>query len=255
MATGDPLILGKSNLADAGTYLIRKTPRQGNTGPTLWLQCVDNSSTALRADSAGTASGPAVSAYGFNFATAVRGQSERGIAVYGESSSTGVGVMGDGRRGLAGLFLGDVRVSGNLDVWGGTKSAVVELPDGTMRRLYCVESPESWFEDFGEARLVRGRATVRLDAQFASLVRGPYHVFLTSYGESSGLFVSRRTAKSFDVREQSQGRSSLTFSYRIVAKRKDVGAPRMAKVKQASVKRPPQEQRDRRPASARAAKG
>ena len=237
MATGDPLILGKDNFANRGTYLLRTSPR-ANPGPTLWLQCNDNGSTALRADTTGVASEAAITATSFNFWPAVRGYSGRGTALFGSTDSSGVAVRGDsGRAGMAGLFFGNVRVVGNFDVFAGVKSAVVKVADGSLRRLYCVESPESWFEDFGEGRVVRGRATVRIDPGFAALVRGPYHVFLTPYGESGGLFVSRRTSKSFDVREQGGGKSSLPFSYRIVARRKDVDAPRLARVKMPRVAR------------------
>ena len=48
----------------------------------------------------------------------------------------------------AGAFVGNVIIDGNLQVTG-TKSAVVPFPDGSHRQLYCLESPESWFEDFG----------------------------------------------------------------------------------------------------------
>ncbi len=51
---------------------------------------------------------------------------------------------------------GDLYVQGNSTVVG-TKSAAVPHPDGTHRLLYCVESPEAWFEDFGEGRLSGGR--------------------------------------------------------------------------------------------------
>ena len=33
------------------------------------------------------------------------------------------------------------------------RSAAVPHPDGFHRRLYCIECPESWFEDFGEGTL------------------------------------------------------------------------------------------------------
>ncbi len=70
---------------------------------------------------------------------------------------------------IAGQFAGPVNIynngaiaPGNLYVQGnstvkGTKSAAVPHPDGTHRLLYCVESPEAWFEDFGEGRLSGGR--------------------------------------------------------------------------------------------------
>ena len=139
--------------------------------------------------------------------------------------------------GHAGVFDGPVAVDGKLTVTGdfvvtGAKSAAVRQRDGSHRLLYCVESPESWFEDFGEGRLVKGRSSVRLEAAFASLIGGPkYHVFLTPYGDSLGLFVSRRSAQGFEVREQQNGRNNIEFSYRIVAKRRDVAGERLAKVK------------------------
>ena len=50
--------------------------------------------------------------------------------------------------------------------------------------LYCMESPECWFEDFGSARLAGGSAVVRLDSEFAQTVEtGEYHVFLQAEGE------------------------------------------------------------------------
>ena len=117
-------------------------------------------------------------------------------------------------------------------VTGSPKSAAVKLRDGSHRALYCVESPECWFEDFGRSRVVRGRARVRLDRTFAAVVRtGDYHIFLSPEGLSHGLYVSRRTRGGFEVREQHQGKSTVPFSYRIVARRKDVDAPRFKRVK------------------------
>jgi hypothetical protein len=140
-----------------------------------------------------------------------------GVFAFGEN----IGVVGRGDP-LAGLFSGNVVVVGDLVVHG-RKSAAVPHSVGGYRRLYSVESPESWFEDFGEARLKGGRATVRVDRDFAAVVKkGAYHVFLTPYGDSSGLFVARRTATLFEVREHGRGHSNVKFSYRIAAKRKDV---------------------------------
>jgi len=94
-----------------------------------------------------------------------------------------------------------------------------------------MESPESWFEDFGSAEMVEGRARVELDGDFAAVVRTEeYHVFLTPEGDSNGLYVGGKEPAGFEVREQQGGTGSLRFSYRVVAKRKDVEAPRLAKV-------------------------
>ena len=53
----------------------------------------------------------------------------------------------------------------------GTKSAAVPFPDGTQRALYCMESPELWFEDFGTAKLKAGRTVIKLDADFAKVIK------------------------------------------------------------------------------------
>jgi len=70
---------------------------------------------------------------------------------------------------------------------------------------------------------VNGRATVRLDADFAPLVHGEdYAVFLTPEGDCNGLYISSKSPASFEVRELKGGTSSLAFRYRLVAKRRDL---------------------------------
>jgi hypothetical protein len=142
------------------------------------------------------------------------------IALLAEASSNAA---------LAGHFRGRVYVNGDLDV-SGAKGAAVPFPDGTRRRLYSLESPESWFEDFGEAELIKGKAEVKLRRDFTAIVRGEYHVFLTPYGDSNGLYVQARRRGAFVVREQAGGTSRLKFSYRVVVHRKDIAAPRLPKI-------------------------
>ena len=159
----------------------------------------------------------------------VASRREQGLGVWGISGG-GVGVFGSSSGGLAGRFDGDVFINGSLTKTGAGGCVAVPFPDGSLHRLYSIESPESWFEDFGEARLVGGKAKVKIDRGFAAVVRGRYHVFLTAYGDSNGLYVSRRKRKGFVVREQNGGKSDLRFSYRIVARRKDIEGPRLEKV-------------------------
>jgi hypothetical protein len=75
-------------------------------------------------------------------------------------------------------------------------------------------------EDFGEAQLIGGRAYVRLAPDFAATIdrRSNYLVFITPQGDSRGLYVTMKTATGFEVRENSNGTTSLAFDYRIVAK-------------------------------------
>jgi hypothetical protein len=115
----------------------------------------------------------------------------------------------------------------------GTKSAVVPLQDGTMVKLYSVEAPEVWFEDYGSGRLSGGLAEVSLDAKFLQTVNSSigYHVFLTAKGDCKGLFVTHETASDFVVKELGGGASSVEFDYRVVAHRKGYEKTRLPQAK------------------------
>jgi hypothetical protein len=141
----------------------------------------------------------------------VIGTSNRTAGVLGFSNN--IGVFGQGTN-FAGVFQGNLLVTG-------TKSAAVHFPDGTQRALYCMESPELWFEDFGTAKLTRGRAVVKLDADFAKVITRDYRVFLSPEGDCRGLYV-RKSAGSFEVREFGGGKSNVAFSYRVVGRRRDI---------------------------------
>ena len=97
------------------------------------------------------------------------------------------------------------------------------------RRLYCMESPESWFEDFGEAALVCGVASIALNPDFAAVVdTSKYHVFLTGYDGRLYLYVWIDRLEGFRVRG-SEGAEG-TLSWRVVAKRKDIAGARLERV-------------------------
>jgi hypothetical protein len=153
-------------------------------------------------------------------ANGVIGTSNRSIGVVGFSNNVGVFGQSTNPASFAGLFAGNVQVTGTFSA---VKNAVVPFPDGSARVLHCMESPEHWFEDFGTAKLRRGRAVVRLDADFVKVIkRGDYRVFLTPEGDCRGLYVRRKSAASFEVRELMGGASAAAFAYRIVGRRRDI---------------------------------
>ena len=167
----------------------------------------------------------------------VSGWSNAGAGVQGDSN-TGIGVAGRSQSGWAGYFEGNVIVRGGLFVVGGPKSAVVKHPDGTDRSLFCLESPESYFEDFGEAVLTGESVVIRLDTDFAALVkRNKYQVFLTSY-DPAALYVSKRGAEEFEIARVAQGAEGslrkVRVGYRIVARRADLKPARLPKIKMPS---------------------
>jgi hypothetical protein len=169
----------------------------------------------------------------------VSGTTAGGWALYGEATGNGIGVRaqsaaGTGVLGIgpqAGRFVGNVLVEGNFVVMNGAKNAAVPHPDGSLRRLYCMEAPESVFEDFGDARLVNGRAEVRLDPDFDAVVHDDnYRVFLTPEGDCNGLYISSKGPHRFEVRELKGGTTNLAFTYRVVGKRRDIAAPRLERL-------------------------
>lgn len=220
MADGNPLVLGESNQANNPTELAQD--------PGGWNALYVSGDSGLVTQSWSKTFGWGV------YATA---SGSSGTAVYAYSPN------------IAGSFWGDVEVIGNFTVYYSQKSAAVRHPDGSTRLLYSMESPECWFEDFGRSKLTRGKAQVKIDRDFLALVRTVnYYIFLTPEGESNGLYVSRKDKVSFEVRELQNGKSNARFSYRIVAKRKDVIGRRLARVKppkRPSLPKPPRRKKSR----------
>jgi hypothetical protein len=163
----------------------------------------------------------------------VYGLSAKGHGLVGATAAAGAAAVVGATNGVAGAyagaFYGPVIIGGDLTVVGGAKSAAVPHPDGTHRRLYCLESPESWFEDFGKASLECGRAHIRLDPDFTAVARtDDYHVFLTPYGGRDLLTVAEQTPDGFSVEGEPLG--TTRFSWRVVARRKDIPGVRLEPV-------------------------
>jgi len=111
-------------------------------------------------------------------------------------------------------------------------SAATATSPGRAVRSYSTQASTPTIEDFGEAALTGGAAYVRLDPAFASVIeqQGNYLVFLTPEGDNRGLYVTQKSIRGFAVRESQGGHSTLTFSYRIVAKPLGDHSPRLPMV-------------------------
>ena len=215
--------------------------------------------TGFGAGVLGTAFATNGTAYGV-FADA---HSPNGNAIFGLAESTSgypsavVGFLDSQQGGVAGQFVahggaglilqglsgsnfnqvfsvdanGNMNISGNLTV-SGTKSSTTKLQNGREVALYAVESPENWFEDFGTGELKNGLAWVPLESSFAEATSAAvtYHVFLTPNGDSNGLYVARKTAAGFEVKEHGGSGSNVAFDYRIVVRRRGYETMRMAEV-------------------------
>jgi hypothetical protein len=126
---------------------------------------------------------------------------------------------------------GDITIPGLIKTGGFCNGGCLGVRNGVSHRVisYAPSQTVPSIDDFGEAQLVGGHAAVRLSADFANVVdqRASYLVFITPEGDSRGLYVTDKTRTGFTVRENEGGRSTLAFSYRIVAKPYGVDKPRL----------------------------
>jgi hypothetical protein len=84
-------------------------------------------------------------------------------------------------------------------------------------------------EDFGESQLRDGFARVQIAADFANTIdkSAAYMVFLSPEGDTRGLFVTDKSPSAFTVHENQGGHATVSFSYRIVAKRYGMAQQRL----------------------------
>ena len=146
------------------------------------------------------------------------------------------------------LGVGITCSNGNVDIVGQyqiNKNCVVGCAVATAhtpRRYvtsYVPAQSAPTMEDSGEARLQNGYTHVSLDSAFANVIdqRASYLVFITPEGDSNGVYVTHKSASGFDVHENRGGRSSIAFSYRLVAKPYGVSSPRLPFVEVPALRR------------------
>jgi hypothetical protein len=259
------LIINRSDFnLGAGTNVLEVQSDGTPAGLTAVFGSAANSNGVLGTTKSGigvlgqvssSSSSNAIAIYGLNYSTyagpspgaggfAIYGLCAKGHGLVGATATAGGAAVVGATNGVAGAyaaaFYGPVIVGGDFTVVGGAKSAAVPHPDGSHRRLYCLESPESWFEDFGTGRLDCGRAEISIDRDFAMVADlSEYHVFLTEYDSDDLLHVRRRTPAGFtveadpDIAQLKRKRvddMTGTFSWRVVARRKDITVERLATV-------------------------
>lgn len=170
---------------------------------------------------------------GYNAITS--GNQRMGVLGQYNGTAYGLGVVGIGFGGGIPTGNNDIGVvgwrtnnanysgyfNGNHVIANGTKTASVGTQWGNQL-LYCMESPEVWFEDIGRGQLVNGTCTIHLDSIFKQVTvidaEHPMMVFVQLEGECEDVYTTPGTT-SFTVTEKNGGHSNTPFSYRIVAKR------------------------------------
>lgn len=113
----------------------------------------------------------------------------------------------------------------------GAMSVSCSVPDdnGDYKVLHCPETPEFYFMDYGEGKLINGVAHITLDPILAKNVaindKHPLRVYIQLEGDCNGVYVTNKTATGFDVIELQHGTSNSPFQWNVVCNVADVVLP------------------------------
>lgn len=161
-------------------------------------------------------------------------QNEDAIGVVGRAfcnSGFTIGGYFEGNT-YPGTNVGYAFVGGN-DGFGATKitgtgavAEIVPTPNHGRVKLFCPESPEYWYQDYGTVSMVNGQAHVELDPIMAEVIvvdaNNRIRVFATPVDmlNFEGVTVTNQTATGFDLVELNGATHSGTVDYQLIAKPK-----------------------------------
>ena len=107
----------------------------------------------------------------------------------------------------------------------GSVSTIVKDLNDKKIVMFSSESPESFFTDYGQGKLVNGKAKVIIDPVFSKNIKvnekQQMKVFIQLEGDCNGVYVTNKSAESFEVIELQNGSSNVSFTYSITANRAD----------------------------------
>jgi len=107
----------------------------------------------------------------------------------------------------------------------GTVSTIVKDENEQPVVMFAPESPEVYFQDFGQGQLVNGKATINLDPTFSKNItvndKHPLRVFIQLEGDCNGVFVTNKSDEGFEVVELSNGSSNAAFQWFVTGNRAD----------------------------------
>lgn len=108
----------------------------------------------------------------------------------------------------------------------GSVSTIVKDENNERRIMFCPESPEILFQDYGTGKLENGIARITIDPILAKNIfvdtKHPLKVFIQLEGDCNGVFVTNKSENGFTVTELKNGKSNTEFSWQIVATRADM---------------------------------
>lgn len=161
---------------------------------------------------------------------------DMGVTGYANNSASGLGA---GTTSAGGYFRDSISIFSKTYAWvaaynSGTKykilgdgvvSTIVKDKQNKEHIMYCTESPEVLLDDYGQGQLINGVAIIKLDEIYTHTIlvndKHSLRVFVQLEGDCKGVFVTEKTSQGFTVKELDNGKSNVSFTYRVVANRKD----------------------------------
>ncbi|MDD4554232.1 MAG: hypothetical protein PHP04_08535 [Bacteroidales bacterium] len=159
-------------------------------------------------------------------------------AIYAENSSTYPAILGSNLKtsgdrsggyfssGTAYAWVGAVFSGTSYKITGtGSVATIASTPSGEKVSMFCPESPEILLSDHGAGKLNGGSCHITLDPVFTNNIvvdeHHPLKVFIQMEGDCKGVYVTKKSAEGFDVKELMKGTSDVPFSWMVVASRCD----------------------------------
>ena len=213
-----------------------------NSGTGNGLYALNNNATSFSISSRNlNASGTSIIASGNgilgNYLVGGSGLAATGtsIGIYGRGNNNANGTAGGYFVNGTGHFayvaargggaIGGTNGTNYKIIGNGTVSTIVKNTKNESVTMFCPESPEVLFQDFGRGQLVNGKAIIQLDEVFSKNIyvdeKRPLRVFIQLEGNCKGVYVANKTKEGFEVIELDGGQSNVNFSYFVSANRAD----------------------------------
>jgi hypothetical protein len=225
----------------ASSSLVRVGPGGGSI-QNLLIQngygwAINNSATVMglngfNSNGSGTGVGGAGNNQAMTYLTSGQGGAFTG-------STTGVFAYNTSTSAAQAIYTNNGGIIGRVNFWNGTTqfkingagtvSTIADGLNGEKVTLYCPESPEIFFSDYGQGKLVNGKAHIDLDPIFVKNIvvneKHPLRVFVQLEGDCNGVYITNKSQNGFDVVELNGGSSNVSFQWNVVCNRADEKLP------------------------------
>lgn len=149
-----------------------------------------------------------------------------GIGMVGVSDAFGTITNG----GKGGMFVSGEKIGSFIDGVSYTNNMSVQLNSNNSSKktpTFASTSTSVDIQSHGQAKLINGHARVNFDENYSAVISEKImaNINITPIGKSNGLYIESIDEKGFDVYENNNGTSSLTFNWLAIAVKRGFEEP------------------------------